>query len=147
MANNSLQFSLRSLLWVTTILAVCLAFVPQVTLVCLFAAAGVGTALTVIELTIHFRRAFSCLVAVWFFAIGVGGLGLVVAIAFDEVEGYTPALKWFAVIIFGPFACFGFWGAACAMQDLRAISDSAGNASIQGPDSSQVGGGSDEQSL
>ena len=138
MANNSLQYSLRTLLWVTTILAICLAFVPFLTLLCLCIAAIGGTALVLIELTVYFYRAFSWLIAVVNFVIGVCGLGFIAAVALDEVEGYTAPMRLTAVVVFGFFTSISFYGAACAYRDARSDSDSAGDASLQRPKTTQL---------
>ncbi|HEY3393837.1 MAG TPA: hypothetical protein VGK58_14090 [Lacipirellulaceae bacterium] len=116
----SLQYSLRTLLLVTTILAVCLALIPRLTIVCLSVAAVAGTTLAVVELTVYFHRAVGFVVAVTFFVIGCILSGIAGAILFDQIAGYNFWSKLLAFVVFGGFAAMGFFGAQVAYREARA---------------------------
>ena len=118
---NPIRYSLRTLLIVTTVLAVCLALVPWLTIVCLSVAAVAGSTLAVVELTVYFHRAVGFVAAIAFFTIGCIFFGIAGAILFDQIPGYDFFwAKLLAVFVFGGFAIFGFYGARYAYCEARA---------------------------
>jgi hypothetical protein len=114
------QFSLRTLLAVITILAVCLAFVPWLTLACVCIAVCAGIALGIVEITLYFQRAFSWLCAFTFFLIGVAGFAFVAAVFLDKLPGYNIIwTKVLALIVFGGFAVISCYGSLLAYHEAR----------------------------
>jgi hypothetical protein len=118
---SPIRYSLRTLLIVTTVLAVCLALVPWLSIVCLSVAAVAGSTLAVVELTVYFHRAVGFVAAIVFFTIGCIFFGIAGAILFDQISGYDFFwAKLLAVVVFGGFAIFGFYGARFAYCEARA---------------------------
>ena len=117
---SPLQYSLRTLLIVTTFLAVCLALVPWLTFACLSVAAVAGTTLAVVELAVYFHRAVGFVAAVTFFVIGCILFAIAAAVLFDQIPGYDRWAKLLAVVVFGGFALLAFVGARLAYRETGA---------------------------